>query len=105
MIRLSEDYFITVDEQNYGLCRDYQRLDKKGNPVYRPLGYFGSLKELLNYWTECSVMKELSNTGEITLSDAVEIIKNGLEECRKVIESAVPDISAYPDKQKDCVRL
>lgn len=98
MIRLSDDYFITVDEQNYGLCRDYQRPDKKGNPTYRALGYFGSLKELLNYWTEYSVRKELSNIGEITLSDAVEIIKSSLEECRNVIESAVPDISAHPDK-------
>ena len=98
MIRLSEDYFITVDEQNYGLCRDYQRPDKRGNPTYRPLGYFGNLKELLNYWTEYSVRKELSNTEEITLSDAVEIIKSSLKECRKTIENAIPDISEYPDK-------
>jgi len=93
VIRLSDDYFITVDEQNYGLCRDYNRLDKKGNPTYRALGYFGSLKELLNYWTEYSVRKELLNTGEITFSDAVEIIKSSLEECRKTIENAIPDIS------------
>ena len=98
MIRLSDNYFISVDEQNYALCWDYQRPDKKGNATYRPLGYFGSLKELLNYWTEYSVRKELSNTGEITLSDAVEIIKSCLEECRNVIESAVPDISVHPDK-------
>lgn len=98
MIRLSDDYFITVDEQNYGLCKDYQRLDKNGYPVYKPLGYFGSLKELLNYWTEYSVRKELSSKGEITLSDAVEIIKSCLEECRKTIENAIPDISEYPDK-------
>ena len=52
----------------------------------------------MNYWVEYSVKKELSNTDEINLSDAVEIIKSCLEVCRETIKKAIPDISEYPDK-------
>ena len=98
MIRLTDDYYIDMDERNYILCWDYKKVDKKGNMVYKPLGYFGSIKDLLNYWAEMSVKNALSKYDTLTLGEAVEVIRKELNEVKKLISDAISDISVYTEK-------
>ena len=91
MIRLTEDYYIDVDENNYALCWDYKRLDKKGKRVYRPLGYFGNLQELVNFWCEKVIKQHLMDSEkELSLIEAVEIIQKDLEFTREIVSKNIP---------------
>lgn len=99
MIRLTDDYYIDMDERNYILCFDYKRVDKKGNRVYRPLGYFGRMDELLDFWAERVVKQHLMNDkDELTISEAVEIIRRELEIAKAIVRDTIPDITVFPIK-------
>lgn len=98
MIRLTEDYSIDIDGYNYILYKDSGKVNKDGNPVRRSLGYFGTLKELLNCWAEIVVKSALNERDTLLLSEAVEVIGQELSEVKKTISDAIPDISVYPDK-------
>ena len=43
MITLIHDLVIRVDKHNYTLMLDRHKQDKKGEPIYETLGYFGTL--------------------------------------------------------------
>lgn len=75
MIRVNDDYVILVDTLNYALCRDAHKEDKKGNPVYKSIGYYPSLELALK-----GIIKDMNaralEEGTHSLQEAVEIIKH-----------------------------
>lgn len=96
MIRLTEDYYIDMDDHNYILCLDKHKVAKDGRDVRKVLGYFGQIKELLNYWAEVVIKDHLMNDKEVlTLGESVGIISRELEAVRSVIEKAIPDTEIY----------
>ena len=100
MIRLTDDYYIDMDERNYVLCWDYKKIDpKKKTRLYRPLGYFGRMQELLDFWAERVAKQHLmDDKDEMTISEAVAIIQRELDNCKKIVRDAIPDITVFPIK-------
>jgi len=100
MIRLTDDYVIEVDNYNYALYRDYGKNKKNGSPMRKALGYFGTMQELLDYWAEISARNKLMEQDEISLAEAVGIVKQELETVRTAVRSTIPDVAIYPDKSE-----
>lgn len=96
MIRLTDEYFIEADAYNYILCKDYGKTDKTGKRMYKALGYFGRLQELLEYWTETVIKKHLTeDKEEFTLNEAARTIRKALEDTKAIIHAAIPDTALY----------
>lgn len=53
MIQINDKYFISADSKNYILKEKYTVKDEEsknfGNEVYKDLGYFGKLENLIQY--------------------------------------------------------
>lgn len=48
MIRINNDYVILGDSKDYTLALDLHRKDKNNQPVYKSLGYYGTVQTALN---------------------------------------------------------
>jgi hypothetical protein len=74
MIRVNDDYVIEVDALNYVPCRDCHRVDKKGIPVYKSIGYYFSLEQALK-----GIIRDMNNRtfaeNDYSLEQAIEIIQ------------------------------
>lgn len=74
MIRVNDDYVILVDTLNYTPCRDIRKTDKKGNPIYKNLGYYTTLEYALK-----RIIKDMNDRAfeadTYSLQEALEIIK------------------------------
>ena len=74
MIRVNEEYVILVDTLNYTPCRDTHRVDKKGNPVYKTVGYFPNLEAALR-----GIIRDMNavalGEGTHSLQEALEVIQ------------------------------
>lgn len=77
MIRINDDYVITVDSLEYTVCEDKHRktVDKDGNEkdVYIPIGHFMHLEAALNFLRDYLVKKSLASS-EYTLEQAIKEI-------------------------------
>ena len=75
MIRVNDDYVILVDPLSYNPCRDTHKTDKKGNPLYKSIGYFANLEQALK-----AIIKDMNNeafeNGVYSLQEAIEVIRH-----------------------------
>lgn len=82
MIRINDTYFIESDGNSFELKKDTLTHDKKGNRVYKTLGYYGSLQQALHGYAKKRVLCE-SIEDELTLSQVrglLEIIEREIKE-------------------------
>lgn len=79
MINIDEIYSIDVDKYNYILIKDEKRLNKKGEMVFKTIGYYPSLESAISacaeqYERDAFSENELSLcTKPLNLSDRREI--------------------------------
>lgn len=89
MIRVDENYIIEVDERCYAVKIDMHKEDKNGNPIYKPVGYYGDIEGAIKGIIKSKVNKSLSeeiHTLESALKCVVDTSKEFGELLKKVIE-------------------
>ena len=74
MIRVNDDYVILVDPLNYTPCRDPHSVDKKGNPVYKSIGYYSTLEQALRGVVD-DMNSRAFEQNTYSLKEALEVIK------------------------------
>lgn len=92
MVRINDDYLVSVDEGNYTLCLDNHRTrNVKGVevPVLKVIGYYSSLSAALKAYSSIKISDELSN-GEFSISEACDIIKGCYKEMCDLMSSEMP---------------
>lgn len=85
MIKLIYDLVIVVDKYNYTLMLDKHKQDKKGNPIYVKLGYYGTLESAVSAARKYCIRKQLESD-VCTLTDAIDIIKSTTEEFSRLLK-------------------
>ena len=89
MIRINDDWVIDVDDRNYILKKDLhtdrKRKDGTTEHGWNIKGYFSSPGKALERFGE-EIVRERLSVSNIGLSDAVRIIRESMEEYRKIIE-------------------
>jgi hypothetical protein len=74
MIRVNDDYYITVDPCNYILCRDKHKTDKKGNALYIVVGYYNNLEKALQ-GAVADMNRRAFIEGTYSLQEAIKVIQ------------------------------
>ena len=104
MIRINDDYVITTDENNFVLCKDMKRTRKEdGKPVYKSLGYYGTLSHALEGLAQRSCKEKISQDDEISLKEAIEAVRQEYERLSRDIRVAVPDVVGGSDDEKTII--
>ena len=70
MIKLVNDYVVAVDSNNYTLQIDLHKINKKGEKLYKIVGYYGDLKGAIKACIK-DMNKRKFEDGEHTLMQAV----------------------------------
>lgn len=88
MIKITGDYVILVNEDEYTAAIDKHKVDKKGTHVYKVLGYYSSLNNALkgayNHMLKAGLMEK-----DLNLSEAIEIVQNVTKELNDKIDGKV----------------
>ena len=96
MIKVTDEYFINVEEMNYIVCKSTNRTDKKtGKKIYSSIGYFGDIRAALKYIMDYSAMKAVKTDAESSLAEAIRKSTESYETVLSAIRSAVPHSSDY----------
>jgi hypothetical protein len=74
MIRVNDDYYVTVDPCNYILCRDKHKTDKKGNDLYIVVGYYNNLERALQ-GAVADMNRRAFIEATYSLQEAIEVIQ------------------------------
>ena len=88
MIKINDTYVIDVGANNYVLCKDEHKKNKKGKDIYTPISYHARMDAALCKALSEMVKNNLSTSDMIELKDAVEIIKKTHDELREIIDKA-----------------
>lgn len=91
MISITEDLKIDVDEGQYILCIDYHKIDKNGNYVFKNIGYYTSFVGVVRGAKDYLIKSKLKGK-DISLTEAVEIVKTTIAEVDKIISQNNKDI-------------
>jgi hypothetical protein len=92
VITIDENYMIDVDKYNYILVKNEHRLDKKGNEVFKTIGYYPSIECAIFACAEQYDRANLCNKNK-TLYDAACIIRNTRDKFRKILKEILGDDS------------
>ena len=88
MVRVNDKYVIDVDPQNYTAQIDTKKSDKEGNPVYKTIGYYGTLYAAIKGIAENETREQLVN-GEISLADALTKVRSVYQEFEQLFTKIV----------------
>ena len=88
MIKINDTYVIDVGSNNYVLCKDEHKKNKKGEDIYTPISYHGSMDADICKALSEMTKNNLSPNDMIELKDAIEIIKKTHDELREIIDKA-----------------
>ena len=88
MIRVIEDYYVTIDENplNYVVRRGTGKRGNKKQWKDKPIGFYGSLSGALECIRKQVIAQRLS-AGESTLDSAISAIRSTDSELKKIFES------------------
>jgi hypothetical protein len=92
MVRVNEDYVVDVDTLSYTAKEDLHNTNKKGEPTYHTIGYYGTLKQALLGIFEYKARKSLSK-GEKSLYEAVKVLSDIKNELMQAIDKAAGEES------------
>lgn len=88
MVRIKDDYVILVSETEYTAAIDKHKIDKKGYPVYKELGYYstfnGALKGLYSYMVRRGLSEQ-----DLSLAEAIEYVTKMNNEMKKLIDEKI----------------
>lgn len=90
MIRIKDDYVIIANEDEYIAAIDRKRVDKKGNAIYKNIGYYSTLENALKGLYNYMIRKGLSEN-EYNLSEAIAYVTKMHEEMIKMIKEGVKE--------------
>lgn len=90
MIRVKDDYVILVDDNEYTVAIDKRKKDKKGNDLYKFIGYYGTLEGALKGLYSYMIRKGLS-TKEFNFDETIGYVTRMHEEMVQMIEKAVKE--------------
>lgn len=88
MIRVNDEFVITVNDCTYIAAVDKHKTDKEGKPMYKTIGYYPSVKMALKGIFKYKARIVLGE-GEKTLTEAInalETIENEFEEALQVVK-------------------
>jgi len=88
MIRVNDNYYITVDKYNYTACRDKHKTDKKGNSLYSVVGYYGSVEGALRGIID-DMNERAFAEGTYSLQEAIEVIQQSNKMFTDMLREAV----------------
>ncbi len=83
VIRLSDDYLIEHDGVSYSLFKDTHKVDKNGNPIYLPKGYFGSLGTAVAKYIKLEIVD--ANVS-MTLKEYVDAYKQSVDRLERFLK-------------------
>lgn len=96
MIKLTDEYFIDIDDYNYTLCKQMKTIDKRtGKPNQKALGYYGNMRDCLKAYAEARLTESVTTDEAMSLGTAIGIMTSMHEELVKQIKAAVPDPDVY----------
>lgn len=90
MIRINEDYFISVEPCEYCLRLDKHKKDSKGNDVSEIIGHYVSLENAIEGARKEIIRVKLVD-GDYTLETAIKKVITITEEFKQAIERAMSD--------------
>ena len=90
MIRINDDYYITVDSYNYTACRDKHKTDKHGKNTYSVIGHYpsieGALRGIIN-----DMNKRAFTEATYSLKEALEVIQQSNKEFTDLLREVCND--------------
>lgn len=90
MIKLPDNYRILVDSTSYNLYRYYGKVDKNGQDIRTPIGYYTTLQGALKGFRDELVKREL-NRGEYSVYEAIEVIRDIDNSVKEYIDNKIPE--------------
>ena len=86
MIQINNKYFIKAEEDQFTVCEKY--LNKNEEVCYKALTYHPSFTSALEKVMRLEQVKKL-NEKDVTLFEALEILKNTNEDFRKTLKTYI----------------
>lgn len=86
MIQINDKYYIKAEENQFTVCEKY--LNKNEEVCYRALTYHPSFTSVLEKVMRLEQVKKL-NEKDVTLFEALEILKNTNEDFRKTFKTYI----------------
>lgn len=86
MIQINSKYFIKAEEDQFTVCEKY--LNKNEEVCYKALTYHPSFTSALEKVMRLEQVKKL-NEKDVTLFEALEILKNTNEDFRKTLKTYI----------------
>lgn len=86
MIQINNKYFIKAEEDQFTVCEQY--LNKNEEVCYKALTYHPSFTSALEKVMRLEQVKKL-NEKDVTLFEALEILKNINEDFRKTLKTYI----------------
>lgn len=79
MIKVTEDYLIFADENQYILRKDLHTVDKEGKAKYSTIAYCGTIKRCLERVAE-ELNRKAVIENDMTVADAIKMVNNRTKE-------------------------
>lgn len=74
MVRINDEYVIDVDEMNYTVKIDMHKKNKKGEDVYKTVGYYTTMKNALDGVVNNRIARKLLDK-DYSLEEALTTIR------------------------------
>lgn len=88
MIELLDNYVLDVDDHCYTLKQDTGKTDKRGNRVYKTLGYFGDVTGALHALAK-ELAREKHKQGCTSLNGALNAIRESNTRVENLIKTEI----------------
>ena len=91
MIHLIDNFYVDVDPYNYTLIVDYGKTDKKGRPMRKSIGYYGSLVQAVKACIEEYVRRGFYDRC-VELEEAVDTLSERLNVTDELVKRCLPEV-------------
>lgn len=80
---IDDKYHLDISDKGHTLYSKLKTLDKKGNPQYKPEGYFNKLEQSLAHTAK---LKVLSRHSELTIDKYLRELKQAVNELNEAVQ-------------------
>lgn len=85
MIHIIDEYYVDGGVRDFTLLKKSAKLNKKSNPIYRPIGYYCRVSDAVESVRKIKC-RELTHNKNMELCEAVTAFKQIAEELERVTE-------------------